>query len=46
MHNGRDPAYCPTCVEAGFHYLHEVTGRTNGWDKPLRKRRSLVFRPY
>ena len=27
--------YCPRCMENGFNHLHEVTGRTNGWDHPV-----------
>ena len=25
--------YCASCVRDGLHYVHQVTGRTNGWDK-------------
>lgn len=25
--------YCASCVRDGLHFVHEVTGRTNGWDK-------------
>ena len=28
--------YCPCCMANGFNHLHEVTGRTNGWDHPVR----------
>ena len=28
-------AYCPRCMANGFNHLHEVTGRTNGWDHPV-----------
>lgn len=27
--------YCPRCMANGFNHLHEVTGRTNGWDHPV-----------
>lgn len=29
--------YCRACVREGFDHVHEVTGRTNGWDRPQRR---------
>ena len=29
-----DGMCCARCVSQGFNHLHEVTGRSNGWDRP------------
>lgn len=30
--------YCKLCIAEGMHWLHKVTGRTNGWDRPAGRR--------
>lgn len=25
--------YCDKCINAGYHWLHECLGKTNGWNK-------------
>ena len=29
-----DGAFCQRCFSQGFNHIYEVTGRTNGWDRP------------
>ena len=31
--NEENRGFCERCITNGFHWVYEVTGRTNGWDK-------------
>lgn len=29
----KNRGFCERCITNGFHWVYQVTGRTNGWDK-------------